>query len=64
MLDAPSGCERSIVVGPESTCMTRSASGALLPGFVVPNAQMMLSGARLLLSFCVRRPWSASLPER
>ena len=49
----PDELEKLSVVGPESTCCTSVASGALSSGFVVPNAQMMFSGVRLLLSFYI-----------
>lgn len=66
--DEPDGLEEKLsCVAAESMCCTSVASTALLPGFVVPNAQMMFSGVRLLLSFCIgsrahqyvipSRPW-------
>lgn len=39
---APTGCDTSRTTGPlpSGLCCNRVASAALLPGFVVPNAQM------------------------
>ena len=52
--DDPDGLEEKLsCVAAESMCCISAASMALLPGFVLPNAQMMFSGVRLLLSFCI-----------
>lgn len=48
--DSATTCDMSIEMGPDSRCCTSVASSALSPGFVVPNAQMIVCDVALVES--------------